>query len=391
MSFLEECLASIDHVSEPHTTVFVSIGSAAHTKKYDATKGEWYIPEKTNQQHPIFLKNLQNKHPRVPIHIFLIDPELEPLPFITANHMSKSSKWSDVQINSEWAADSRIDNVFHNVSKNMHVYCFRNYVSYFGDDNLCIGCSSVNIESFIDDLVARSIEKHWLTIFHDFSGKNCQNVALLYDARLGEHRGHIIFGLAARNDGGCYIDLEDPVCNFCYSVDSHGRLLVFNPYLYNDDLHKLVNYVNDLKTHGPVDDVKCVIEQTKIYIQMKKEILWTCVGVLRRVKMIQTDERILLTPRELTHMNKKYGVPFDDLLTKKDYRQLFGIILHIVYTESMILFSIFNHNEAFNVIDTATHIIDAILAERDPYKWLRIVLIQFEDCVERYQMNYLII
>lgn len=391
MSFLHECLDSIDHMSEPYATIFVSIGSAAHTKIYDVTKDEWCLPEKTNQQHPVFLKNLQNKHPYVPIHIFLIDPELESPPFIIANHANKSSEWTDVQINSEWVADSRIDDVFHNVAKNIHVYCFRNYVSYFGNDNICIGFSSVNIESFIDVLVMRSIDKHWLTIFHDFSGKSCQNVASLYDSRLGKHMEHIIFGLAARNDGGCYIDLEDPVCNFYYSVDSYGRPIVFNPYLYGDELHKLIKYIDELKIHESPDDVECVIKQTKIYIQMKKEMLWTCVGILRRIKMIQTDKHIMLTSHELTYIKKKYNSPFDDLLIKKDYDQLFDIILKVVYTEIIILFSIFNHDKSFNVTSTAKHIIDTIIAEHDPYKWLRIVLLQFEDCVERYQMNYLII
>jgi hypothetical protein len=389
MSFLEKCLALIDRMSDPHTTIFVSIGSAAHTKKYDVSKGEWTIPENTNQEYPVFLKNLQKKYPYVPIHIFLIDPELESIPFIVANHKNKSNKWADTQINSEWTADSMIDDVFHNVTKNMHVYCFRNYVSYFGDDNLCTGCSSVNIESFIDNLVSQSVKKHWLTIFHDFSGKSCQNLASLYDARLGEHIDHIIFGLAARDDGGCYIDLEHPSCNFYYSIDLYGKLIVFNPYLYNDNLYGLIKYVDALEKHGSLDDARCAIEQTKIYIKTKKEMLWTCVGILRRIKIMQTNTHILLSAHELTYISKKYGVLFDDMIMKKEYDQLFDIILDVVHKESIILFSIFSHDEKFDVMSTTIQIIDNIMAERDPYKWLRIVLLQLEYCIERYQSKYL--
>lgn len=128
--FLSECLDNIDVANNPFTTIFVSVGSASHMKKYNDILRKWELDDCNNHQFPPFLQTLKNKH-NSPIHIFLMDPLLEDIPFITSCQANRSKMWNDSKkLDDGWYIDDKYPKVFHNVKNDVHVYCLKKYVTY---------------------------------------------------------------------------------------------------------------------------------------------------------------------------------------------------------------------------------------------------------------------
>ena len=71
-------------------------------------------------------------------------------------------------------------------------------------------------------------------VFNDFCGRSNKYVAELYDEQIYAHLDHIIYGLGARKDVGCYIDVTGNDCVFPFKLTERNRMMikVFNIYNY---------------------------------------------------------------------------------------------------------------------------------------------------------------
>mgnify|MGYP001594973207 FL=1 len=208
MACLIDLLDYIETKGEKYVTIYVGIGSSAkYSVQQDSLTGMYKIDPKQEQEYPMFLSTLKSKYPTHPVYIILIDPALEDPPFVVCDSHNKLDT-------SYWSYDEKI-NIFNSEGTNIHVIPVRISVTY--DFYSRHEPEALNITIFFDKLNELSIKNNWLSILHDFSGKNIALMAERYDELLKYHKNHIIYGLGVRRDESCCINLILPMCNFVFT------------------------------------------------------------------------------------------------------------------------------------------------------------------------------
>jgi len=163
-------------------------------------------------QFPPFLQEMKQNIPFMELYILLIDPRQEDPPYLLTDPRIKS------------------------LGGGIHVYSWRVDVGTVLNNNE-YGQPFVDITANLQTLNAFAIENHITTFYHDFTGKPNNLLAEFFDEdpSLKGHYDHIIYGLNARQDLGCYFDLTAVGCYYAYKVVDENMLKVFNYYNETDD------------------------------------------------------------------------------------------------------------------------------------------------------------
>lgn len=362
----------------PFTSIYMAIGCAAHCQIYDNVTGKWSLTPELQQEFPVFLQNLKTQRPFDPLHIFLIDPSLEKHPYMVCDDVNVSENWElNVLLNPEWICDG---NIYHNVDSNIHVYCIREAVTYPNDNfayyNHDAEHMQLDLEQILNKIHIYAIKENWFFVFHDYSGRNITQLAQHYDFFLNHHKSHIIYGLGAREDGGCYIDLTKPACDFLYIFDEIS-IKVFNPYMFEDNIFELKKYLEYIQHHYRNRDFNCVLEQTKMFMKNKRNIMTHYFDVFRRIKILCSDNEINFSEYDYKDIKNKYKIPFETYIEIKQYDELFNVMKFILNQELLYFFNIFykNSNEIVDIL------FNMIIQEKDPYKWTNIFKLTCEQCI----------
>lgn len=359
LEYMLNCLNTI--VDGQRITVYVAIGPASHMKIQDPNTHEWSIEPKYDQQYPMFLKSLKKKCPNDPIHIFLIDPLLEKVPFIVCNKKN--------ELDDHFVFDPE-RKAYHNNQTNITVYPINEYVSYPGDGRYHNENQCVDLTTFFDTLNELAIERHWLVFGQDYTGRNIANINKYYSNVLKNHYDHIIYGIADGMDGGCYIDLSLPICDFEYVVYPH-YVRIFGIRNF-DSLKEFLDSKQQLYEITGTHNSPILNEQIKQYIDNKQKfILYNIIGLLRQLqaKIIGRDVDISL--EYILSIENNCNVACDinlrGLINTQKLDQAFDIIkLSILPTElEKLLYHKYTDVTIYKIEEFMHH----VFAEKDPYKW----------------------
>ena len=101
--------------------------------------------------------------------------------------------------------------------RNNRVYTLREDV--YTDSYEVLG---TNITEALRQFNGLAVRTNSSLIYHDFTGRKVKLIADYFDGELGPHLDHIIYGLSAREDHGCYFDLSAPNSFMPFRVEQTG-------------------------------------------------------------------------------------------------------------------------------------------------------------------------
>lgn len=353
--------------SIPRTSIYVAIGSACYPKQRN--DGLWVVSENNEQQFPNFLKKLKTECFIDPLHIILIDQNLEDPPFITCN--------SSNIMNDCWIKNS---NNYYNPDTNIYVYAVRSYVKYCPYEfNIS---ENIDITKFFEKLNNYSIENNWFTVVQDYSGSNIGLAGEYFDKSLIGHENHIIYGIWGRHFEGCFLDLTHVGADFIYELEDYSRITVFNPATYVGNIHKLKDKINYYKSIKDVSDndkrnYDILVEQITKYLENKRKIITgQLFQTLRQIKSLIdgniidicnifiNDVQIINNLVSFTDCTDGH-VFIKTMLMETRYTELYDILEHIFIDYLIEYISYFGLDEIF-----AIKIYQNMLSIEDCHNWL---------------------
>jgi hypothetical protein len=296
--------------------VFISIGSAALMKQNGV------LESKYNHQYPPCIQKLESLNR--PIFIILIDPVLEDPPYILSIHETDH----DIKHNSKY--------------NNLHVHPIRSNVTYMGapyyQQNNKYEDDITECFVMLNEL---SQQNKWLSVVHDFSGRDINILTHLFNIR----SNNIIYGIDMGENDGCYINLDSRIYDITFNN------IVFNPY--NTTLEELEVFVQ-------TDD----IIKTKMNMYLKSFFDFFSKYVLTVFRQLHVicfcNKQIALNPLEYIYLQTKYKIPIDSLIQEHKYTELYNEIKMCFDVEFNLYFAKFN-------IDIKN--IKHIISNCDPYNW----------------------
>lgn len=378
---LTEILNSIDKKNKL-VSIYVSIGSAASNIKMD-NSGRTSIDPKFEQQFPPFLKSLKEELPFEPLHIILIDPLLESPPFITWGSKGQElcHDWTETFVFKRFGIKS-----YFNSINNIYVYAINDTVKY---SPILLGTlSHTNIDKFINELNILSMINKWFCVLNDFSGRQMSDVAIYHDKLLEEHIDHIVYGLGARKDGGCYLDITKPECNFVYIISPNNGIRVYNPFKNenNADIELVRSLKQQALSQDASEKVKKQYEIIKAQIwqyikQKRKFIMMDLMTLIRQFGMLAHNKISDIAGIKLDnqYIENNYCPELQNMLKNKQYDDALNVLLNILRIELRQHLSVIYSDDTELVIE---HTITEMLACENPYKWynfIKKIIDHFDD------------
>lgn len=357
VEYLLNCLDNIkSNVNSQRITIYVGIGSASHMKVEDPQTHEWSIEPKYDQQYPVFLKSLKNLCPKDPVHIFLIDPFLEEVPFMICDRYNKLSNDFAFDYNSK---------SYHNDKTNITVYPIRKSVSYPNDGRQNNDEQHVDLTLFFDVLNILAIEEQWLVFGQDYSGRNIANMKRHYSSVLSNHHDHIIYGIADGLDGGCYIDLTLPICNFEYIVyERYVRIFGLSNF---ENLHEFLEAKQQFHETTGKHNSPILNNQIKQYVESKKKfILQDVIGLMRQLQANNLGRNIDVSREYITSIADNYDFELPQLIDKDPVRAFVTLKTLVLPRELELL--LYHKYKSFTE-SKIDEIMSCVFSENDPYKW----------------------
>ena len=222
--------------------------------------GQRIIDENYDQQYPIFLRELNKKYPEFQKYIILIDPMLE-TPCFTVSNKNVDDAINN-PLDDKWINDFDYDNIYHHTEENIQIMEFRFNVTY-SQQEMWHPQNSKDINPQINSLIEMAKTFKWFTIVMEYTGRNLNGLANIYDSILGEDKDHIFFGLPTRVDGGCYVDLSDKSARYVPSMEK-GYLTAFSSYNFNND--ELFKILSEAKSKDD-EDSHIIVSQIMMSFQ----------------------------------------------------------------------------------------------------------------------------
>jgi hypothetical protein len=373
ISVLCDILYKLQDKSIPNTTIYVAIGSAAHSVQQDTITKKWSIDPKNEQEFPTFLRSLKTDHLYDPLHIFLIDESLENPPFVVCN--------DDKQLGRDWVkTNNEYVTSYYNPYTNITVYSFHYNISHPID--------KYNYSTYIDstkffvELNRLAIEKQWLVVVNDFCGRMMHKFAEYYDKSLIGHKNHIIYGLGMRMDGGCNFDLTMPICDFVFNNNAKS-ITVFNPFNYEDDYDNLFDTIQVFSHFINSHQYSIIKQQTQMFIKIKKSFLVDCLtSLLRKVYLLKINVDVFWSPVDQhEYLKQVYNINVNIMINNKMYDELICILFKILSEHLIKFVSPLAKDKSKEIVN---NVINEIKNTKDPYKWTIIVkklLDEYEICL----------
>jgi len=209
--------------------VFIYIGVGT----YAGLKNKEGILEPQNyHQYPPFLQDLKNKIEDLNLFIVLIDPMQEQPPYMTGDkglllNNNNINNNNNTNIRTATASAGVTDRIAcaapPATASAIAIYSLLQKV--YTDPYDCYG-DSTNITADLRDINKYAMEENITLLYHDFTGRRNSVLAEYFDPEIKTHLDHIVYGMSARQDHGCYFDLSEASAYFPW-----GRCLSVTPAL----------------------------------------------------------------------------------------------------------------------------------------------------------------
>ena len=302
--------------------IYTGVGTAA------SLNSERILEPQNYHQFPPFLQNLKNNIANLHIFIILIDPYQEEPPYMIKD---KGVRLLHENINA--------DNLSSNLSASSGCNAMAAYrKSVYTDASITLDHGE-NITAQLRRLNNYAIQNNITTLYHDFTGRDNKLLAELFDQELGDDLDHIVYGMSARENHGCYFDLTELTSFFPYHMtnyilnDIKKRPLIrlFNIYKYIT-----IDYISEkldvqYEMYPPSMHPMIDAQKEQVVNRVKNEFKNINFSILRVVKRLLTgDEKYeeitntyWLESLPPTIKNKSF-----DLYHQKDYVHLFSCLLN---------------------------------------------------------------
>ena len=379
ISRLFQHLEKILSQGQKRVTIYVAIASAAHMARKNPITSLWSIEPQYEQQFPIFISSLKEYCPIDPVHIFLIDPALEDPPFVVCDVNREVNKcWIKCEM---FGTTMYVDEI-----TNVHVYPMKFPVTYPGDKFNAE--NSADITYFLHTLNMTAIKNDWLVIIQDYSGRNISVVGDYFESELQGHHDHIIYGIAAGSDGGCYIDLTSPACNFVYQV-MENYIKVVTIKCYANNFLEFVEMMNSLGS--PQDknrEYEILRAQAMIYLEDKRALINNeIMSLLRQTKALSVgsmeESSMCIDDYTSKKIKSKWKIDVKEMIRYKKYDDLFHAILGILELELENFVSVIHKKELYRTTKMIiSEIIGEMLSKGDPYKWYDVISRVIRECFD---------
>jgi hypothetical protein len=233
---------SIISLNEP---IFIYIGVGT----YAGLKNNNGILEPQNyHQYPPFLQDLKNKIVNLNLFIILIDPLQEQPPYMVGA-LPPDPRQQILMLDThnpenrpQWQANQSELLPLVYTSNDRKLVLFSLLQSVYTDPYECHE-NYVNITTDLRELNKYAMEENITLLYHDFTGRRNSLLAEYFDPEIKIHLNHIIYGMSARQDHGCYFDLTLPSSYFPWVKHNGQRpcIKLFNifHYIVNDSLNSI--------------------------------------------------------------------------------------------------------------------------------------------------------
>lgn len=332
--------------------IYIAVGCAAHMVKDDKLEDLYY------HQYPKCLEILKNETNINIIHI-LIDPTLELPPFMTIDR-SKGLDFIQSSPISYTSTDGR--HIIYSVKEAINIECYNKRED------------TVDITQFLIELNKLAIDENLLLVYNDFTGRPNKLVAEYFDKNLVNNLDHIIYGLGARGDHGCYIDLLHPMCLFAYIIDRNipnipnGNIpkrdivRVFNIY---DIMNKKAN-INMVVNMYPLEHIHIITSMIEsVLIQTIEYFNNTILCNLRILHqlLIQKTKLNEYSSYLIENIRESNGAEFKTLFESGEYKTCFEKIKQMYTNKLDIIIYLKQLNTSPS--DLMRYIID----DKNEYQW----------------------
>ena len=200
--------------------IYIGVGTCAGLKNNNGI-----LEPQNYHQYPPFLQHLKNKIVDLNLFIVLIDPMQEQPPYMVADKGMHWINYNDLHNNDLHNNDLHNNDLHNNDLHNNNNNNTNNFTStlppatasaiaysllqsVYTDPYDCYG-DSTNITEELRELNKYVIDQGITLLYHDFTGRRNNLLAEYFDPEIKTHLNHVIYGMSARQDHGCYFDLLD--------------------------------------------------------------------------------------------------------------------------------------------------------------------------------------
>jgi hypothetical protein len=189
--------------------IYIGVGTYAGLKNKDGV-----LEPQNYHQYPPFLQSLKNNIADLNLFIVLIDPMQEQPPYMTGAlppgpHQQTFMLDTHNPENRPQGQAERLEfsqNVYTFNDRKLTIFSLLQKV--YTDPYDCYG-DSTNITADLRDINKYAMEENITLLYHDFTGRRNSLLAEYFDPELKSHLDHIVYGMSARQDHGCYFDLSE--------------------------------------------------------------------------------------------------------------------------------------------------------------------------------------
>ena len=342
--------------------LYIGVGAAASTRATHPLPLEHY------HQFPPFLQDMRNQVPNLHVFLLLLDPYQESPPRVAFDYNLVDKYKSDCHYKMQ-PVPMQPDPM---QSAPMQAFVYR--LSVYTDADINPPANGLNITGMLRDLNEFAKKQHISLVYHDFSGRKVALLAEYFDHENTDHLDHIIYGLSAREDHGCFFDLTQPSVYFPYYINRYENnrrplLKMFNYY------KQIVNHTYDeseLQLYPPEMWEWAEIQKNQIVNKVRTQFKTLNLSLLRQVRKIilseaTAEEAPVIDIYALNELSKLYRDMFRDLFNEKNYDLLYELLFNYSASELDIIAKL-NKLEM-----TGEELLTFITMNEDPYKWYDVV------------------
>jgi hypothetical protein len=315
--------------------IYTGIGTQSGLKRNDGV-----LEPQNYHQYPPMIQDLKKTFSNLNLFIVLVDPQQEFPPYMIKDKDLNYINNNNNQNNNQNNVNEINPNIFIDKEKLISVYTFRHNVTltpYIDpldkekDDDI------IDITNEMRDLNKFAAEnKNVTTLYHDFTGRYVNLVAELFDEEIqSEDLDHIIYGLSAREDHGCYFDLMSlnsymPFRLIHEPENGISRISFFNifQYIKNENCHLIEK---NMKHYYPPYMHEMIKNQSKIVLDSLKTEFKNHIFSKMRVllKLIRGEEKHedIAKINFWVNVTQTKKVYIDEMFNERRYDELFDYLL----------------------------------------------------------------
>lgn len=195
--------------------VYIGVGTAAGT--YTMIDDYKFVEPANYHQYPQVLRDMENIlqcNPKK--YILLIDPCMEKIPHIVQDEQNGFN------------FVNKSDNVYVDTKNQISLQVLRENVVHDAYSEM-FQMDGINITADLSRLIGICKDHNINMIYHDFSGQPLLPIYSYHSSQISDNANHIVMGLGAQGDFGCYFDLTSPIATFAMKPDvSPGNRMFIN-------------------------------------------------------------------------------------------------------------------------------------------------------------------